>query len=154
MQNIRFVKLNIQDDNELRLAATIHESAPLNWDPQYRVTTEQIENWIQIFRKIGERSSEWLMLAKPASGEVVGFHWLGLSEKHGQKCALINSLWVSDKVRKQGIGHELKRQGESWAREQGAKLMVTGVFYSNKNMIEFNLKSGFKATQVEMLKEL
>ena len=53
-----------------------------------------------------------------------------------------------------GIGHELKTRGETWAKNKGAKLLQTAVFYENTKMIEFNKKLGFSTRTVEMMKEL
>lgn len=95
-----------------------------------------------------------MLFAKTAEGEIIGMHWVALSDRQGEKVAHIHSLWVSGDHREQGIGKELKRLGEQWAKKNGAVMMITGVFYSNQDMIEFNIKMGFKPQQVEMTKKL
>ena len=66
----------------------------------------------------------------------------------------IGSLCVEKSFRGSGIGIELKRRGELWAKDSGLAFMSTEVFYSNKKMLEFNQKLGFKCRQVKMIKEL
>lgn len=95
----------------------------------------------------------FVLLAKEENS-IIGLHWLKMIDKFGKPCAYIESLWVHEDHRKSGIGSELKRQGEEWAKSQGAKVITTSVHYANKKMIEFNLNKGFEALQVEMIKSL
>jgi hypothetical protein len=53
-----------------------------------------------------------------------------------------------------GIASKLKARGEEWAKQKKISLIVTRVAYNNQNMIDLNLKRGFRAGQVEMIKEL
>ncbi len=154
MENVTYTTLNFQKPSEVYRTAQIHESAPLNWDPTYRVTEEQIQNWCKFLRASADNKDLLMLLAKTPEGEIIGMHWVALSEKHEEKVAHIHSLWVSEEHREQGIGKELKRLGERWAKQNGATMMITGVFHNNQNMIEFNMKIGFKAQQVEMTKKL
>lgn len=150
---IIYTPLNINDETELRSAAYIHESTPQNWDPNYKVTDARVLFWVDYLKNILTTEKSFVLLAKDGSS-VVGLHWLKMTEKFGKPCAYIESLWVHDDHRKSGVGSELKRQGEEWARSQGAKVITTSVHYTNKKMIEFNLNKGFEALQVEMIKPL
>lgn len=154
MQDIKYSLLNIHDEAELRSAAYIHESAPLNWDPQYKVTDERVLFWVEYLKELVRENKAWIIVAKNQKNEVIGLHWLKLEEKYKTLRANIDSLWVHDDYRKHGIGSELKRRGEEWAKAQGAKMISTQVFYNNQNMINFNLKLGFIPQQVEMIKPL
>jgi|GEM_PF-2528581 GNAT superfamily N-acetyltransferase len=144
---------NFEDDNELLEMARIHESAPLNWNPDYKITDERLKYWVGFFKENNNEEEVKYILAKN-DNKIVGLHWIKISEKYNTRCAKIDSLWVHDDYRKKGIGAEIKRQGEVWAKENGAKFIVTEVFYSNQRMIDFNLKQGFEARQVEMIKDL
>lgn len=150
---MKFGPLNFSDPGEILRAAEIHEKAPLNWDPCFVVSTERIQSTFR-FLKSAENDPSVFVLCARDGDDLVGLHWVRLTEKHGQKCGHIGSLWVSEKFRKQGIGRELKTRGEEWAKSQGAEIMATQVFYSNKKMIDFNVKLGFAPLQVEMVKNL
>ncbi|MGZ3788098.1 MAG: GNAT family N-acetyltransferase [Bacteriovorax sp.] len=152
--HITYQELNYNSPDEILLAAKIHESAPLNWDFEWKVTDAGISQWVKRINEFKDSNKMFLLFAKLSNGEVVGFHWLRLYEKDNENLVNIDSLWVSDKLRKNGIGSELKRRGESWAKSMGATTITTNVFYSNKNMIDFNLKLGFKAEAVKMSKKI
>jgi len=153
-QEITYGPIDFQDPDEICSAAKIHESAPLNWNPDYKVTELRVQNWCKFLKQAASDSSIFVISAKDKTGSIVGLHWLQIIEKHGEKCAHIQTLWVSESSRRSGIGRELKKRGEEWAKSNGAKFVVTEVFYSNKKMIDYNLKLGFTARQVEMIKDL
>lgn len=154
MQPIKYSLLNINDEAELRSVAYIHESAPQNWDPHHKVTEARVIFWVEELKKMAFGTTAWLMVAKNPKHQVIGMHWLVLEEKHSQLRGHIYSLWVHDDYRKNGIGSELKKRGEDWAKSQGAKLISTQVYYSNQKMIAFNQKLGFIPQQLEMIKPL
>lgn len=154
MQEITFGPLNFSDPNEIRRAAEIHESAPLNWDPSYVVRPERVQNWCQFLTSAARDSSLFVVTAKTQAAELIGLHWLQMTERYDVRCGHVQSLWVAETHRQSGIGRELKSRGEQWAKSQGAKFVVTEVFYANQKMIDFNLKQGFSARQLEMIKDL
>lgn len=151
---ITYAPLNLNDETELRSAAYIHEATPQNWDSTYKVTDARVLFWVEYLKNISKTENSCIIVAKDESGVVVGLHWLKMIEKFGKPCAYIESLWVHDDQRNAGVGTELKRLGEEWAKAQGATVITTSVHYANKNMIEYNLKKGFEALQVEMIKSL
>ena len=150
---IIYTPLNINDETELRSAAYIHESTPQNWDPTYKVTDARVLFWIDYLKSLLLNEKSFAVVAKEGS-LIVGLHWLKMADKFGKPCADIESLWVQEDHRKSGVGSELKRLGEEWAKSQGAKIITTSVHYTNKKMIEFNLNKGFEPLQVEMIKSL
>lgn len=150
---IIYTPLNINDETELRSAAYIHESTPQNWDPSYKVTEDRVLFWVDYLKNLLTKEKSFAIVAKNGNS-VVGLHWLKMTEKFGKPCAYIESLWVQEDCRKSGVGSELKRRGEEWAKAQGAKIITTSVHYTNKKMIEYNLKKGFETLQVEMIKSL
>lgn len=154
MFDIVYGRLNFEDADEILSAARIHESAPLNWNPKYIVRDEHVQNWVRFLEKAALDPAIFVVSAKTQAGEIIGLHWLQLIEKYNAKCAHIQTLWVSEDYRGSGIGKELKRRGEQWARSVGAKFVVTEVFYANRKMIDYNVKLGFTARQVEMIKDL
>lgn len=154
MKKIEYGFLNFDNEAELKAAALAHESAPLNWDSSYLVTDDRVKMWLEVFLKIKDRGDAFLYVARNETKKIVGFHWVNIEKKDEQKCARIDSLWVDETCRKQGVGSRLKLEGEKWAKDQGAAYLRTGVFYNNQRMIDFNLKMGFKPQQVEMIKLL
>jgi GNAT superfamily N-acetyltransferase len=152
--NIIYQELNYNNEDEVYKAAKIHESAPLNWDSTWKVTEVGITQWVKRIHEFKNTNKMYLLFAKMPDGEIVGFHWLRLYEMHNSELVNIDSLWVSDKYRNNGIGRGLKERGEDWAKSKGAIKITTNVFYDNKKMIDFNLKLGFKAEAVNMSKKL
>lgn len=151
---IIYEELDYNNPDEIHLAAKIHENSPLNWDADWKVTAEGIDQWVKKINEFKETNNVFLLFAKISGGEVVGFHWLRLYEKNNEKLAHIDSLWVSNEFRKHGIGSELKKRGEEWAKGKGVNTITTNVFYENKKMLEFNFKLGFKAETVNMSKRI
>lgn len=151
---IVYLPLNLSDPGEVRFAAEIHELAPRNWNPSHIVREERIQFWCDFLNRAKQDPSIFTITARTESAAIVGIHWLRLTEKYNEKCAHIQSLWVNENHRRMGIGAELKRRGEEWAKRNGAKFIVTEVFYNNREMINYNLTLGFSARQVEMVKDL
>ena len=154
MKKMNYGFLNFENEAELKAAAYAHESAPLNWDPNYFVTADRVKMWVDVFLKIKDRGDAFVYVARNETKNIVGFHWVNIEIKEEKKCARIDSLWVDQSCRKQGVASRLKFEGEKWAKDQGATSIRTGVFYNNQRMIEFNIKLGFKPQQVEMTKTL
>ena len=154
LEEISYGPLNFIDPVEVMRAAEIHENAPVNWKPDFVLFDARVQACVLSLKKCAGDASVFIATARSPKNEIIGFHWLCLVEKYGEKCGHIHSLWTSTKYCNHGIGGELKRQGEAWAKSQGAKFIATEVFYANKKMIEYNLKRGFVARQVEMLKDL
>ena len=96
----------------------------------------------------------YLLIAQTDSGTLVGYHWLEIKEKNGMIIGYIISLWVAQEYRNQGISRAMKEHGEKWAKEEGAAELHTEVIFTNKKMIEYNMKLGFEPRQVIMTKDL
>lgn len=154
MEKITFGGLNYDDSAEIERMARLHEQGPLDWIPGYEVAEALVVQRAISLRTTQDDTAVHILTARNEMGEVVGFHWLQRIEKDGRTSARIDSLWVDEAYRRQGIAQALKEQGEAWAKSIGAAFIVTEVFYVNKTMIELNLKLGFTAQQVEMIKNL
>jgi GNAT superfamily N-acetyltransferase len=145
--------LDISDAKALRKVAEIHQRAPLAWNPAFNVREEEIAGTEREIREAGVAGAQQIFLAW-IGPEIIGMHWVGIEEKHGQACLHLRSLWVHEEFRGRGIARTLKQKGEVWGKSRGAGFVFTEVFYANKYMIEYNLKLGFEARQVEMHKRL
>lgn len=150
---VNFIDLNLSDENEIEKAAWIHESAPLNWDPQFKFSENRVVMTRTFIKESIHSKNEKYIIAK-VNEEIVGFHWLSTKKDDHGPIAHIKSLWVHENFRKMGIGQKLKELGEEWALQQGMPYISTEVFYINQNMIKFNQKLGFKPMQVTMIKSL
>ena len=56
--NIEYTKPNFDDENELRILAEIHESAPLNWNPEYKIKEERLDHWLKMAEKYRAKCAE------------------------------------------------------------------------------------------------
>ncbi len=146
--------LDIACDAEIAKVAEIHEKAPSAWNPNHKAEKEQIDKRIQQLKTADGCLGRFFKLALAKDGEVIGFHWIDLKESNGSKYGYIKSLWVRDDFQHKGIATVLKKNGEQWAKEQGAKYLLTTVHGSNQRMLDFNSRQGYRKTFIEMIKDL
>lgn len=135
--------------SEARRLAEIHESAPQQWLLNYTPSHETIIQRMDEFLKPGQEDQRLLMIAEH-NGEIFGFHWV---DKEGQ-AALIKSLWVAESHRHTGLAAALKSTGEGWAKSRQLKEMITSVHFTNKRMLDINIRNGFAPGFVQMTKPL
>lgn len=152
---IHYSPVDFTRAEDLRAAAYLHELAPVQWNPAHVVEEEKLAHWLKYLAKVGIDGSALILLARDGA-EMVATHWVRVDPdpRSGELVAHIQSLMVLESHRRRGIAAELKRRGEEWARARGAKRISTHVFYSNRTMIDFNVKLGFEPQQVEMVKRL
>ncbi len=156
MDDTTFSGLDFTDLEEIETIARLHQSAPLEhgWIEGYEVKEASVEQIYTVLSNSSGSAKTHVVVARDKEDKLVGFHWVSVEDEGGETVARIESLWVDQRHRRKGIARELKRLGEAWLREHGAKRITTGVFYVNKAMIELNLKEGFTPWQVQMTKEL
>ena len=156
MSDITFSGLDFANLEEIRTIAHLHQSAPLEngWIEGYEVEEASVEQTYTVLSNSLGSAKTYVVVARDKEGNLAGFHWVSVEVERDETVARIESLWVDQKHRRKGIARELKRLGERWLKERGAKRITTGVFYVNKAMIELNLKEGFTPWQVQMTKEL
>jgi len=153
VEETRYTAPDYGDHEELRRLAELHLAAPAAWGATIDAGENAIAGWIR-FLRLSESDPNLEVIVARQAGEIVGMHWLTITDDaHGRR-ARIDSLWVDEAHRGHGIGARLKELGEEWARQRGAASMVTHVFYANERMIRYNLRLGFQARQVEMSKDL
>jgi len=56
----------------------------------------------------------------------------------------VEAIFVKNKYRKKGIGKQLIKYGEEWAKKKGCKEMASDTWSWNKKSQEFHEKLGFK----------
>lgn len=133
--------------------AAIHEVVPRGWSPESQVSEKSVQRTADTFMAAALEPYSLILTARDPSGDIIGFHWLRI-DKDAPEWAHIHSLWVAEARRNQGIGTALKREGEDWARRQGAKRLFTSVNVANTRMIAMNERLGFVAESVDMVKKL
>lgn len=145
--------LNLTNDAEVANVAEIHENAPKYWTRDYRIEPGQIQRRIQQLKNLKNSNDRFFQVAETNEGKIVGFHWIDIENANGAVFGHIKSLWVQDEYQHQGIAAALKTNGESWAKNKGARYMKTTVHANNQKMIDFNLHCGYKKGFIEMAKD-
>lgn len=82
---INYEQLNYNISDEIALAAKIHESSPLNWDVEWKVTDEGVAQWVKRINEFKDSGKTFLLFAKLPDGEVIGFHWFRFYEKNNEQ---------------------------------------------------------------------
>ncbi len=67
---------------------------------------------------------------------------------------VIESCWVEEASRRQGIGRQLVAQAERWLRDQGAERLRLGVAARNEAAQHFWQQLGFRPYRLRYLREL
>ena len=154
MSKIIYKKLNFNIESDVKTVAIIHEEAPINWMKSYVINPVEVSKRIKYLISKKEDGGFYVNTARESKDNIIGIHWIETVEHHGKKGGHIGSLCVKESFRGQGIGTELKRRGELWAKESGLQFISTEVYYSNKEMLDFNHRLGFEFCEVRMVKEL
>ena len=71
-----------------------------------------------------------------------------------RRYALIDTLVVSKKHRRLGIGKKLADQADEWIKSQGIKQVELSVYQFNRPAINFYRKRGYKVTSYKMEENL
>ena len=88
--------------------------------------------------------------------QTVGCLWLGtaIDQASGDRYAHIFLLYVAVAHRRRGIGTELMRQAEAWARARGDRQIGLQVFVTNQPALALYESLGYRVQSVTMLKPL
>ncbi|NOK58711.1 MAG: hypothetical protein GFH27_549301n261 [Chloroflexi bacterium AL-W] len=154
MQNIHISGLNFDNQAEIEHIARIHQSAPIDWIPDYTVNEASVSETIKILTESRDNPKTHVFVVRDEHANLIGFHWVSIVKEEQQTSARIESLWVHETHRRRGIAKELKRHGEDWMRANGAQRVSTYISYVNKKMIDLNIQQGFTPGQLHMSKEL
>jgi GNAT superfamily N-acetyltransferase len=68
--------------------------------------------------------------------------------------AYLQSLAITESYRRRGIGSQLLRAAEEWAREHGVTDLVLGIWEFPKGPLEFYLKAGYHVYRQSLAKDL
>lgn len=86
----------------------------------------------------------------------IGCLWLGMAidQITGIRHPNIFLIYVKPSYRRQGIGRELMRQAEAWARLEGYSQISLQVFTTNQPAIDLYGSLGYEARSISMFREL
>lgn len=111
---LHFSSLDFTNTDEIKKIAKLHLEVPLGLIPDYQVTEDHIN---QIYQALVKNDPDThLIVARDAEQNLIGFHWITLLDQ-ATKSARIDSLWVAEHYRRQGIAQKLKSLGEKWMKE-------------------------------------
>ena len=86
----------------------------------------------------------------------MGCIWLGnaIDQVRGDRHAHIFLLYVMPEHRRRGIGSELMRHAEDWARARGDRQIGLQVFQSNQPALALYHQLGYQTQSLWMVKSL
>jgi ribosomal protein S18 acetylase RimI-like enzyme len=86
----------------------------------------------------------------------IGCLWLGMAidQITGIRHPNIFLIYVEPSYRRQGIGRELMRQAEVWAKSQGYSQISLQVFTTNQPAMDLYTSLGYEARSISMFREL
>jgi aminoglycoside 6'-N-acetyltransferase I len=109
---------------------------------------------------VGHPESELILVAESADGRLVGFLEASI-RPYVEDCATDNvgyleGWFVEPDSRRRGIGAELVRQAEGWARSRGCTEMASDAEIGNDTSLEAHRRLGYTETSrlVHLRKEL
>jgi GNAT superfamily N-acetyltransferase len=78
---------------------------------------------------------------EPGSGQDLGYC---VSTVDADGLGTIESLFIHEGERRQGVGDHLVRRSREWFREQGVKSIVVFLVYGNEEVLPFYYHHGFR----------
>ena len=90
-------------------------------------------------------SDEHSMLVATDDGRPIG--WIHVALEHGMetsRAAVLRGLIVDERHRSMGIGHDLLRAAEDWARDRGCAVVIVRSRVTRDRAHRFYLREGFE----------
>ncbi|MEA3347114.1 MAG: GNAT family N-acetyltransferase, partial [Candidatus Auribacterota bacterium] len=111
---------------------------------------KDLEGWIN--------SNDNLVLVAEEDGELFGYAIFSIEllpkiYKREKECGL-NTVFVSPKSRRKGIGSKLIKEGEEWAKKRGFSQFSLSVSVENDPAVKTYLKNGFAKFRYKLIKNL
>jgi aminoglycoside 6'-N-acetyltransferase I len=109
---------------------------------------------------LDHHDSQFVVFAEAGAGRLVGFLEASIrpfvEDCETDHVGYLEGWFVEIDYRKQGIGRELVRQAEAWAREKGCTEMASDAEIGNDLSLEAHLNLGYAETSrlVHLRKEL
>lgn len=105
-------------------------------------SAEEVQSGTGSWQEVAFNWDNQAVVARNESGQIVGvIAWM--KQEYLLKC-YINQSWVSPAYRGKGVYRRLYKALIVKARQQGCKIIASGIFAGNKRMIQLALKQGRK----------
>jgi GNAT superfamily N-acetyltransferase len=151
---ITYRKVNLKDPDEMQAIAAIDMTIPALFDPIFEVNEKTISDRLEQLMKC--KSDDFFEVALNSDGKIIGYHFMNKfkSPPLGALAADVQTLWVDPAFRKQGIGANLKKRGEQWAKEENLSHISTFVNGKNSSMLNLNQKLGYELVGYKLRKSI
>lgn len=111
---------------------------------------ESPELLVEMERTLADPQAPVFVLQRP-DGKLGGFIEIG-TRKYADGCVTapvgyIEGWFIDEDLRGQGLGHQLVRAGEDWARAQGMKEMGSDTWLDNDVSIKAHLAMGYEEVE-------
>ena len=111
---------------------------------------ESPELLVEMERTLADPQAPVFVLQRP-DGKLGGFIEIG-TRKYADGCVTapvgyIEGWFIDEDLRGQGLGHQLVRAGEDWARTQGMKEMGSDTWLDNDVSIKAHLAMGYEEVE-------
>lgn len=150
--SIRFSKAQSKD-----IPCILHgvqENCRLSF-PQYKKTSDTIRiHRARIAQGLRDKRQK-IYLAQ-MNEEKIGFIWIRFesTDISLERFAYIQSIWVSPKWRRKGVGKELLKQAQRHASRAGYRKIRSTYTSSNLSIQKFMMRNGFKIKRILVEKSL
>jgi len=132
------------------------ETYELNF-PEFEWSQDFLDSFERILKAAEREPAEGLFICEDERRCVVGFVWCSAGERRfegNQIVCTIKDMYVSPRLRGQGIGAALLEFAEDFARSWGASRMALDVTVTNTAAVRLYEKTGYEPTRFQMEKRL
>lgn len=149
--DLQISELDFGNQKDFQQVVDIYLNIPKSWNPAYK---SSVENRSNLEKWMIENKPHLKCLIIKKDDFIKALHILLKSQQNKDTVCSIQTIWVDSQYRGHGWASELKKAGEQWAANQGAKKLITHVYVDNPLMLKINKKKGFLPIRLEMQKEL
>jgi ribosomal protein S18 acetylase RimI-like enzyme len=135
------------------LVPSLLEFGPPAWGDKDALVPGFRELLTRAVRAQGRRST--VLIAERTDGTPLGFISLKVRDgAAGDQRAHVADLAVTEPARRTGVGTELMKAGEQWARDRGLARLSLDVWSNNERALAFYERLGYRAESLCLIKVL
>ena len=152
MNTLTIREVDIDDKSDLQeFARHYAEATARRREGPPPTATDVIRNmsWLRY-----NRDRVFCLFAEDDDGDVLAHYLLYFDDFSPTKTCFVKSLWIDASSVRRDLAERFDTLGEDWAREKGARKVVSRVPTDNPRLIEMNSLQGFRAVKLEMEKDL
>lgn len=150
-----FIRQACSEDRDFvtGMVSGLLESTSPAWQDAERLAPAFPEVLAQAISHQSRRST--VLIAETVDERPLGFISLKVHEDAaGVERPHVADLAVTDSARRRGVGTELMKAAESWARNLGMGLLSLDVWSTNENALAFYRRLDYHAESVRLIKRL